>query len=727
MKKILLFLTICFSLIFTEAQTLSPGSASICSGDSVMFTVSNVSDTDTVVYYTITDVIVVDTVIGSTFTVKPTVTSTYSLLTINDSVISTAIPVVIQVNNLPVISLYYERVSCNTFSIYYDIFSGYMPVTYYWDNGVVNMANTISGGDTTIIYLTDYNGCLTTDTISVPVDTFVVIDSIWSNPETCNPGLAGFHAIGGEITYTWADSSHAQVRNLCHGTYHAVASNQYGCTADTDIVIGIVQTPMAIIPAYSPITSYGDSTSLSVLAIYGTAPYTYQWSDGSTDSIIIVGAGSYFCVVTDANGCSDTTITVDITQPNQPSNLSVYVDIPIVHCSDQSVQIVPIVSGGEQPYSYTWNGMSVVPPITVTTSGNYTLVVTDANGLSQTVAVPIQFPVPIVATISASSIQVTTGTPVTLTASQADEYIWSTGATTQSIVVTPTETSDYWLYVRNNSGCSDVTSITIVVTGGDDPGGGGSTTGNQLSFELGDMHYVCWNGDPIVLQNYVTVNPYNGGQVNFVGPGVSGGVFYPSALGMIGTYQIIASYDDPVLNTHSTATQSITVNPSTTLDWHLQQYTIGVNDPPFRLEGGIPAGGIYSGPGVMQQGDDFYFYPSAAGLGVHMLYYEYTNVFGCYSNISKALNVVYSNTSVDEYQPQGISVYPNPTTDNVVLVLSGGAYDVVLIDILGRTLSKFENLTGSNEINLTNLSDGVYFLRCTSESGAITTQKVVKK
>lgn len=724
MKKFLSFLLLSTAFFFASAQTLTPSVTNVCYGDSVLFTVSSVSDTDTVTYFTITDVIVVDTVVGPTFTVRPTVTSSYSLLTINDSVISPTIPVVVQVNNLPAISLYYERVSCNMFSVHYDIFSGYMPVTYYWDNGVENMTNTIAGGDTTIIYLTDYNGCMTTDTISAPVDTFVVIDSIWSNPETCNLGSAGISATGGQIIYTWNDSSHVQVRDLYHGTYHVVASNQYGCTADTDIVVGIVQTPMAIIPAYSPITSYGDSTSLSVLAIYGTAPYTYQWSNGSTDSNIIVGAGSYFCVVTDANGCSDTTITVDIAQP---SNLSVYVDVPILHCSDNSVQIVPIVSGGEQPYSYTWNGVSVIPPISVTTSGNYILAVTDANGLSQTVSVPIQFPTSITASINASATQVSAGTPVTLTANQADEYIWSTGATTQTIVVAPTETSTYWLYVSNNSGCNDVASVTVIVTGGDNPGGGDdSTMGNQLSFELGDMHYVCWNGDPVVLQNYVTVSPFNGGQVNFVGPGVAGGVFYPSAVGMVGTYQIIASYDDPVLNTHSTATQSITVNPSTTLDWHLQQYTVGLNDPPFRLEGGIPAGGIYSGPGVVQQGNDFYFYPSSAGLGVHMLYYEYTNLFGCYSNTTKALNVVYSTTSVDEYQ-LGISVYPNPATDNVILDLSGATYDVVLIDMLGKALSSFENMTGLNEISLSTLSNGIYFLRCTSESGDIITKKVIKK
>lgn len=721
MKKFFLFLFVCSMIFVSRAQVLTPNRTSICKGDSVNFIVSGVNNTDTVVIYSETnDGAYFDTIIGNTAGYSPEVTTVYTLFSVNDSVMFTP-TICIQVHDLPIISLYSERIACNTFAIHYNIFSGYLPVTYYWNNGVANMSNTISGGDTTVIYLTDYNGCLITDTISVPVDTFVVIDSIWSNPETCNFGVAGFHATGGQITYTWDDSSHVQVRDLCHGTYHVAASNQYGCAADTDIVVENIQNPMAIIPSYSPITSYGGNTSLSVLAIYGAVPYTYQWSNGSTDSIITVGAGSYYCIVTDANGCSDTTITIDITQP---SNLSVYVDIPIVHCSDNSVQIVPIVSGGEQPYSYTWNGVSVIPPISVTTSGNNILVVTDANGLSQPVAVPIQFPVSITATINASATQVSAGTPVILTANQADEYIWSTGATAQSIVVTPTETSNYWLYVSNDSGCSDVTSISIVVTGGDNPGGG--TIENQITFELGNIHDVCWNSEPIVLQNYVTVAPFNGGQVNFTGPGVAGGVFYPSSVGMSGTYQIIASYYDPVNHTTSEAAQSITVHPSTTLDWQLAQSTVGLYSTPFRLTGGIPSGGIYSGTGVVQQGNEYFFYPSTAGVGTHMLFYEYTNSWGCYSNTSKVITVI-DNTSVDDFEMSAIQVYPNPATDNAFIDLSGGTYDVVLIDMLGKALSSFENMSGLNEISLSTLSDGIYFLRCTSESGDIVTKKIIKK
>lgn len=723
MKKIIFFLLVCSMVIVSRAQSITPDTTSVCRGDSVHFTIS-VSNTDTVVIYSMTSISTrYDTVIGNTFSSIPELSTSYMLVSINDSTVFT-LPVTVQVYNIPSISLDAQRVSCNTFDIHYQINSGVFPVTYYWNNGVANMTNTISGGDTAIIYLTDNNGCMVTDTITVPEDTIVTIDSIWSTPETCNLGSVGLFATGGQIIYTWDDSSHAQIRDLCHGVYHVMASNQYGCTSDTSITIGIIQNPVAIIPVFDQITSYGGTTSLSVVAIYGTPPYTYSWSNGSTDSTITVGAGSYFCVITDANECSDTSLTVDITQP---SNLFVNVDVPIIHCADQSVEITPFVSGGVAPYTYFWNGVSIMPPILVTTSGNYSLIVTDATGNSQTLSVPVQFPTPITATITPSATQINAGMQVVLTGCQAAEYVWSTGETTQTIIVTPCETTTYYLFVRNSSGCTDQTMITITVVGsGDNPGGGGSTTGNQITFELGDLHDVCWNSDPIVLQSYVSFIEYNGGQVNFTGPGVAGGVFYPSSVGMSGTYQIIASYYDPVNHTTSEATQSVTVHPSTTLDWQLSQSVVGLYDDPIHLTGGIPSGGSYSGNGVVQQGNEYIFYPSTAGVGTHMLFYEYVNSWGCYSNTSKVITVV-NSASVNNFEMSVIQVYPNPTTNNVLLDLSGYTCDVVLLDMLGRALSSFQNLTGTTEISLSQLSAGVYFLRCTSESGDIVIKKVIKK
>jgi uncharacterized protein (TIGR02145 family) len=59
-----------------------------------------------------------------------------------------------------------------------------------------------------------------------------------------------------------------------------------------------------------------------------------------------------------------------------------------------------------------------------------------------------------------------------------------------------------------------------------------------------------------------------------------------------------------------------------------------VNAKPFKLKGGLPIGGTYSGPGV--NSTTGIFTPSLAGPGNHQITYSYTNTHGC-SSISHSL------------------------------------------------------------------------------------------
>ncbi|MCX6251929.1 MAG: hypothetical protein NTX61_14405 [Bacteroidetes bacterium] len=58
-----------------------------------------------------------------------------------------------------------------------------------------------------------------------------------------------------------------------------------------------------------------------------------------------------------------------------------------------------------------------------------------------------------------------------------------------------------------------------------------------------------------------------------------------------------------------------------------------VNAQPFRLKGGIPLGGTYSGPGVTNG----IFYPAIAGAGTKTITYSYTNVALCSGSASRSL------------------------------------------------------------------------------------------
>ena len=67
-----------------------------------------------------------------------------------------------------------------------------------------------------------------------------------------------------------------------------------------------------------------------------------------------------------------------------------------------------------------------------------------------------------------------------------------------------------------------------------------------------------------------------------------------------------------------------------------------VNAKPFKLKGGLPLGGIYSGPGV--NSTTGVFTPSAAGAGTHTINYSYTNSSLCSG--SKQLSIVNYQLSI---------------------------------------------------------------------------------
>jgi uncharacterized protein (TIGR02145 family) len=82
----------------------------------------------------------------------------------------------------------------------------------------------------------------------------------------------------------------------------------------------------------------------------------------------------------------------------------------------------------------------------------------------------------------------------------------------------------------------------------------------------------------------------------------------------------------------------VTVNPAPVVTFTLCNdavtYTYG---KPFRLKGGIPLGGTYSGAGV--NSSTGYFYPNTAGPGSHTITYTYANTFTCQSFATLSLTV----------------------------------------------------------------------------------------
>jgi hypothetical protein len=107
--------------------------------------------------------------------------------------------------------------------------------------------------------------------------------------------------------------------------------------------------------------------------------------------------------------------------------------------------------------------------------------------------------------------------------------------------------------------------------------------------------------------------------------------------------------------------------------------TVCLNEPPFVITGGLPAGGQYTGPGVFNG----VFYPVVAGPGSHQITYTCTTLFGCANSDDENL-VVDACTAIRETpQSDYIRIFPNPADNRVNLVLHASHPDLVCISIQG--------------------------------------------
>jgi hypothetical protein len=106
------------------------------------------------------------------------------------------------------------------------------------------------------------------------------------------------------------------VSNLCPGTYSvSFLTNNTPVTLTFVITAGTFNPCLNFSGYITTIDSTINDGSMTANVINGTAPYTYQWSNGNMlQSIYNLPLGSYCCYVTDANGCNTTLCDSIVTQ-----------------------------------------------------------------------------------------------------------------------------------------------------------------------------------------------------------------------------------------------------------------------------------------------------------------------------------------------------------------------------------------------------------------------------
>lgn len=81
----------------------------------------------------------------------------------------------------------------------------------------------------------------------------------------------------------------------------------------------------------------------------------------------------------------------------------------------------------------------------------------------------------------------------------------------------------------------------------------------------------------------------------------------------------------------------------------------------------------------------------------------------CAKDKATGTDVALTNSSL-----HGVSVYPNPVKDNLVVDYDGGEFSVVLIDLLGSEVLREECVQGKNVVNVSSLAPGCYLVKVES-------------
>lgn len=285
------------------------------------------------------------------------------------------------------------------------IASGGTPDYSYSLNGVINTIGFFDGlsAGTYSLIVTDSNGCTNelTLVLAAPNPIVAVVSSISDNTSCSidNPnGSVGITATGGSGNYTFELDSTNQnntgiFNGLPGGTYTATITDENSCSTTLDFTIGSIPPVSISVDTFVNASCGQNDGMITLSASGGTSPYNYMLG-GSTNTTGIFSnlyGGVYTGIVTDQNGCQDsTTITIQqgssMTLSIQPNNVSCF--------GDSNGSISAVATGGQGVILYSLNNGAGQESgdFTGLAAGQYTVMATDEMGCSTSQMVNITEP-----------------------------------------------------------------------------------------------------------------------------------------------------------------------------------------------------------------------------------------------------------------------------------------------------------------------------------------------
>ena len=238
------------------------------------------------------------------------------------------------------------------------------------------------------------------------------------------------------------------INNLPAGFYALQVTDFNGCTSQWNYNLTQPAGPLLLSTTTGATGCFnGNNGIVDLTVLGGTAPYSYNWSNGfTTQDLNSLTAGYYSVLVTDANGCTaNTTVAV-----NQLSGLtaSATVSSPIL-CNGGFATVDVTATGGTAPFTGTGQFSEL--------AGSYSYTVTDANGCSVIASVVVTQPTLLTGTAQLIN-------PILCNGGAADINLVATGGTGPYNGTGPVNglsAGTYSYNISDANGCTAVINTTI--------------------------------------------------------------------------------------------------------------------------------------------------------------------------------------------------------------------------------------------------------------------------
>ncbi len=330
--------------------------------------------------------------------------------------------------------------------------------SYLWSNGSTTQTITVNTGGNYTVSVSQGSGCSAiAPAVQVSYSTNPAASITASGSLTfCQGGSVTLTASQGS-SFQWSDGSTTQSINATgSGNYDVIVTNAYGCTSQSPAVtVSVNNTAAATITESGP-TTFCQGGSVTLTANQGNSYYWYPNGE-TTQSINVTASGFYYVVVTVSGGCTGSSAIKQVTVNPIPAAVITPGGSTVIQ-QGQTLTLTSSLADG-----YLWlPGGQATQSITVSDTGYYSVMTFSLNGCAATSAKVHVTYAPVTANITANgSTTICSGDNVMITATGGTGFLWSTGATSQSIAVG--EGGTYTVTVTDANNGTSTAAIDIIV------------------------------------------------------------------------------------------------------------------------------------------------------------------------------------------------------------------------------------------------------------------------